>query len=90
VCAYFATGLDELFTWGANSTFTLGHENMQPRKLPEQVESFRRHAISIKKVSYVILFAYLIFLTHFSYFLYYRYINFPWHAWRLLYCTLFT
>lgn len=62
MCAYLATGLDELFTWGANSTFTLGHENMQSRKLPEQVESFRRHAISIKKVSCFMLFIYLNFL----------------------------
>ena len=45
------TGLSEVFTWGTNSNFTLGHENLQRKKIPETVEFFRKQSVNIKIVS---------------------------------------
>ncbi|ELT94596.1 hypothetical protein CAPTEDRAFT_128118, partial [Capitella teleta] len=44
------SGLQEVYTWGDNANFTLGHEKEQRKKHPERIEYFGRHGISIKQV----------------------------------------
>ncbi|KAK2162357.1 hypothetical protein LSH36_100g11000 [Paralvinella palmiformis] len=47
---FVQSGLNEVFTWGDNSNFTLGHGNEQHRRYPEAVEVFRKQGISIKQI----------------------------------------
>ena len=44
------TGVNDVYTWGDNSNYTLGQENEQKRKTAECVELFRRKQLSIKQV----------------------------------------
>jgi alpha-tubulin suppressor-like RCC1 family protein len=39
-----------VYTWGENANFTLGHEKEQRKRVPERIEFFSRHCISIKQV----------------------------------------
>lgn len=47
---WIVTGLQDVYTWGDNSNFTLGHGNEQRKKYPEMIESFRKKGVSIKQV----------------------------------------
>lgn len=40
----------EVYTWGDNSNFTLGHKTEQRRPAPEVVDVFRKQQIAMKQV----------------------------------------
>ena len=40
----------EVYTWGDNSNFTLGHSTEQRRQAPEVVDFFRKQQTAIKQV----------------------------------------
>ncbi|KAK7483280.1 hypothetical protein BaRGS_00025447 [Batillaria attramentaria] len=41
---------NEVYSWGDNSNFTLGHANEQRRTMPEAVDTFRRVNISVTQI----------------------------------------
>jgi len=46
-------GLSEVFTWGDNANYTLGHKNIQRKfVVPERVSSFGKLTVSIQQVSF--------------------------------------
>lgn len=47
------SGLYNVYTWGDNSSYTLGHGKESRSALPELVESFRRKRVTIKQVSFL-------------------------------------
>ena len=49
----YLPGLQEVYTWGENSNFTLGHETGTRRKHPEMVDAFGKRGESIKQVKFV-------------------------------------
>ncbi|XP_077869618.1 inhibitor of Bruton tyrosine kinase-like [Saccoglossus kowalevskii] len=56
------TGPTDVYTWGTNANFTLGHSNQQSRKHPDLVEEFAKKSISIKQV--VVCKYHSVFLSH--------------------------
>nr|KAG5696780.1 hypothetical protein BaRGS_012803 [Batillaria attramentaria] len=46
---------NEVYSWGDNSNFTLGHANEQRRTMPEAVDTFRRVNISVTQLNLKIL-----------------------------------
>ena len=40
----------QVYTWGTNTNFTLGHGNQQSRGQPELLEELAKNSISIKQV----------------------------------------
>lgn len=40
----------DVYTWGSNSNFTLGHSNQQSRLSPDVVDEFLRVKVHIKQV----------------------------------------
>lgn len=49
-CFLFATDPTEVYTWGNNANFTLGHGNQESRQHPEIVDVFARTGVYIKQV----------------------------------------
>ena len=47
---YETTSRHEVFTWGDNSNFTLGHSIEVGRNAPEVVDEFRKRHIGVKQV----------------------------------------
>ena len=42
----------EVYTWGNNTNFSLGHGNQESRQHPEIVDVFARSGVYIKQVNY--------------------------------------
>ena len=55
-CGYFCNGAflitdpTEVYTWGNNTNFSLGHGNQESRQHPELVDVFARTGVYIKQV----------------------------------------
>lgn len=49
VC-FFITDPTEVYTWGNNTNFSLGHGNQESRQHPELVDVFARTGVYIKQV----------------------------------------
>lgn len=49
VC-FFITDPTEVYTWGNNTNFSLGHGNQESRQQPELVDVFARTGVYIKQV----------------------------------------
>jgi len=50
------SGLSEVFTWGDNANYTLGHKNIQRKFVaPEIVSSFGKLPISVQQVSFFVI-----------------------------------
>lgn len=47
---FFITDPTEVYTWGNNINFTLGHGGQQGRHHPELVDLFPRNGVYIKQV----------------------------------------
>lgn len=47
---FFLTDPTEVYTWGSNINFTLGHGGQQGRHHPELVDLFPRNGVYIKQV----------------------------------------
>ena len=47
---YVFLGPTEVYTWGDNSNFTLGHDSAKRRHHHEMIDSFQKASISIKQV----------------------------------------
>lgn len=49
-------GLNEVFTWGDNANYTLGHKNIQRKfVVPELLSSFGKLPVSIQQVNFSLL-----------------------------------
>lgn len=47
---FFLTDPTEVYTWGNNNNFSLGHGNQESRQHPELVDVFARTGVYIKQV----------------------------------------
>lgn len=45
----------EVFSWGDNSNFTLGHANEHRCQGPEQIDVFRKQNITLKEVRFIFI-----------------------------------
>lgn len=48
---FLITDPTEVYTWGNNTNFSLGHGNQESRQHPELVDVFARTGVYIKQVS---------------------------------------
>lgn len=47
---FFISDPTEVYTWGNNTNFSLGHGNQESRQHPELVDVFARTGVYIKQV----------------------------------------
>lgn len=50
VFSFLVTDPTEVYTWGNNTNFSLGHGNQESRQHPELVDVFARTGVYIKQV----------------------------------------
>lgn len=50
ICVSLLTDPTEVYTWGNNTNFSLGHGNQESRQHPELVDVFARTGVYIKQV----------------------------------------
>ena len=51
VTVYELKDRHEVYTWGDNSNFTLGHTSEHRRSAPEVVDEFRKLSVNLKQVN---------------------------------------